>query len=145
MNLNKVILAGNLTRDPELRSVTTLADGEEVSVCEFGIAVNGRRNSDEADFFSVTCWRGVADSVAEYKQKGDPVLVEGSLKYDSWQADDGSKRSRVTVTAQNVIFLPGGARQDDDGDEDFEDFDDEPRQASARTRRRPPRKSRTAA
>jgi single-strand DNA-binding protein len=108
VSFNKTIQAGNLTRDPELRFTQ---DG--VPVCEFGLAVNRVRSKDKdaVDFFDVTAWRELGETIANYKKKGDPVLVEGRLTYSSWDAQDGSgaKRSKVTLTAENVQFLGGGA------------------------------------
>ena len=108
VSFNKTIQAGNLTRDPELRFTQ---DG--VPVCEFGLAVNRVRSKDKdaVDFFDVTAWRELGETIANYKKKGDPVLVEGRLTYSSWEAQDGSgaKRSKVTITAENVQFLGGGA------------------------------------
>ncbi len=106
VSFNKTILAGNLTRDPELRFTS---DG--VPVCEFGLAVNRVRSKDKdaVDFFEVAAWRELGETIANYKKKGDPVLVEGRLTYSSWVAQDGSKRSKVTITAENVQFLGGGA------------------------------------
>ena len=108
VSFNKTIQAGNLTRDPELRFTN-----EGVPVCEFGLAVNRVRSKDKdaVDFFDVTTWRELGETIANYKKKGDPVLVEGRLTYSSWEAQDGSgaKRSKVTITAENVQFLGGGA------------------------------------
>ena len=102
---NKVILAGNITRDPELRFTN---DG--VPVVNFGLAVNDKRSKkeDAVDFFDVTAWRELGETVANYKKKGDPILVEGKLQYRTWEAQDGSKRSKVDVVAHNVQFLGGG-------------------------------------
>ena len=62
------------------------------------------------DFFDVTAWRELGEAIANYKKKGDPVLVEGRLQYRSWEAEDGSKRSKVDVVADNVQFLGRGSR-----------------------------------
>ena len=103
VSFNRVILAGNLTRDPELRFTN---DG--IPVCSFGLAVNRRRSkSEEVDFFDVSAWRELGETVANYKKKGDPILVEGRLQYRTWEAQDGSKRSKVDVVADNVQFLSG--------------------------------------
>jgi single-strand DNA-binding protein len=101
VSFNRVVLAGNLTRDPELRFTQ-----EGVPVCSFSIAVNRVRSKSEAvDFFNVSCWRELGERVANYKKKGDPILVEGRLKYRTWQAPDGAKRSAVEVVADRVQFL----------------------------------------
>ena len=101
VSFNRVILAGNLTRDPELRFTN---DG--VPVCSFGLAVNRvRSKSEEVDFFDISAWRELGETIANYKKKGDPILVEGRLQYRTWEAQDGSKRSKVDITADNVQFL----------------------------------------
>lgn len=104
-NLNKVLLMGNMTRDPELRYTPNGAP-----VCEFGMAVNRRYSTrdgeqrDETLFVDVTMWgkRGVA--ISEYFTKGKPIFVEGRLKYDSWETADG-RRSKVSVVAENFEFV----------------------------------------
>ena len=109
VSFNRVILAGNLTRDPELRFTN---DG--VPVCSFGLAVNRvRSRKEEGDFFDISAWRELGETVANYKKKGEPILVEGRLQYRTWEAQDGSKRSKVDVVADNVQFL--GGRADADG------------------------------
>ena len=143
VSFNRVVLAGNLTRDPELRFTNN-----GIPVCQFGIAVNRvRSKSEEVDFFDITAWRELGETIANYKKKGDPILVEGKLQYRTWEAQDGSKRSKVDVVADNVQFLgrgdasgEGGASADggqrsragarqssrDDVDLNEEDFDDIP-------------------
>jgi len=106
VSFNRVVLAGNLTRDPELRFTN---DG--IPVCSFGLAVNRvRSKSEEVDFFDISAWRELGETIANYKKKGDPILVEGRLQYRTWEAQDGSKRSKVDITADNVQFL--GSRGD---------------------------------
>src|SRR5918994_2106677 len=101
VSFNRVVLAGNLTRDPELRFTQ-----EEVPVASLTIAVNRvRSKSETVDFFNVSAWRELGERVANYKKKGDPILVEGRLQYRTWQAQDGAKRSAVDVVADNVQFL----------------------------------------
>jgi single-strand DNA-binding protein len=101
VSFNRVVLAGNLTRDPELRFTQ-----EGVPVANFSIAVNRVRSKSEAvDFFNVSCWRELGERVANYKKKGDPILVEGHLQYRTWQIPDGTKLSAVDVVANNVQFL----------------------------------------
>ena len=111
VSFNRVILAGNLTRDPELRFTN---DG--VPVCSFGLAVNRvRSRNEEVDFFDVSAWRELGETIANYKKKGDPILVEGRLQYRTWEAQDGSKRSKVDVVADNVQFLGRPGDSSDDG------------------------------
>ncbi len=105
-SMNRVILAGNITRDPEIRFT-----GQGVPVCGFGLAVNRVRSKDKdaVDFFDVSVWREQGEAVANHKRKGAPILVEGRLQYRTWEAQDGSKRSKVDVVAESVQFLGGRA------------------------------------
>ena len=109
--MNKVIFIGNLTRDPE--SGTTQSG---VQYCRFSIAVNrrfSRDNETTADFFNITCWRGLAESCAKNLQKGRKVCVIGSLQTSQYTANDGSKRTSYDVIADEVEFLPSGAGRGD--------------------------------
>jgi single-strand DNA-binding protein len=101
VSFNRVVLAGNLTQDPELRFTQ-----QGVPVANLSIAVNRVRSKSEAvDFFNVSAWRELGERVANYKKQGDPVLIEGRLQYRTWQTPDGTKRSAVDVVADNVQFL----------------------------------------
>src|SRR5215207_6157263 len=112
VNFNRVVLGGNLTRDPELRFTQA-----GVPVCSFAIAVNRvRSRNEEVDVFDVSAWRELGETIANYKKKGDPVLVEGRLQYRSWKGQDGSKRSKVDVVADNVQFLGSGAGKENGAD-----------------------------
>src|SRR5215207_1295624 len=109
VSFNKVILAGNLTRDPELRFTQN-----GTPVCGLGLAVNRVfSKNEEVDFFNVSAWRDLGERVANYTKKGDPILVEGKLQYRTWEAQDGSKRSKVDVVADNVQFLSRPGDSDD--------------------------------
>ena len=104
VSFNRAVLVGNLTRDPELRMTQN-----GVPVCSFSIAVNRvSSKSEAADFFNVSAWRELGETVATYKKKGDPILIEGRLQYRTWQAQDGGKRSTVDVVADRVQFLSRG-------------------------------------
>ncbi len=105
VSFNRVVLAGNLVRDPELRFTHN-----GVPVCGFSIAVNRVRSkkSEAVDFFNVSAWRELGETVANYKKKGDPILVEGRLQYRTWESQDGAKRSGVDVVADRVQFLRRG-------------------------------------
>ena len=112
---NRVILLGNLTRDPELKF---LPNG--TSVANFGIAMSERytdRQSGEQKenvcFVDVEAWGRQAEVVNEYLTKGSPIFIEGSLKFESWETEDGTKRSRLRVRAFRIQLI-GGRR---DGDE----------------------------
>ena len=113
---NKVILMGNLTRDPELKY---LPNGS--SVANFGIAMNERWTDRETGeqkespcFVEVAAWGRQAEVVNEYLSKGSPVFLEGSLKFDSWEADDGTKRNKLSVKAFRIQLI-GGRRDEDEG------------------------------
>ena len=104
---NRVVLVGNLTRDPEIRTFPSGA-----IVADIGIAVNERRKDqsgnwvEEANFFDVTVWNRSAEVVRDYTSKGSPILVEGRLKQDVWE-QDGQKRSKVKVAADRIVLLSG--------------------------------------
>jgi single-strand DNA-binding protein len=106
-SFNKVILMGNLTRDPEVRYTQ---GGTAVS--EIGLAVNDKRKDakgewiEETTFVDVTLWGRTAEIAGEYLGKGSSVLVEGRLKLDSWEKD-GQKRSKLRVVAENMRMLGG--------------------------------------
>jgi len=103
VSFNRVVLAGNLSREPEIKFTN---DG--VPVTSFGLAVSRVRSRKEAvDFFDVSAWRELGEAVPNHKKKGDPVLVEGRLQYRTWEARDGSKRSKVDVVADSIQFLGG--------------------------------------
>jgi single-strand DNA-binding protein len=101
-SINQVAISGNLTRDPELRSLPT-----GTSVCELGVAVNERVKSgdnwvDRANFFDVTVWSGLGEWVAQNMGKGDGIAVAGRLRYESWEKD-GQKRSKVKIVAESIM------------------------------------------
>lgn len=108
MNYNRTILAGNLTRDPETRSV-----GDH-TVTGFGLAVNEKRGGKESTLF-IDCeaWNKTGETIAQYAGKGKPLLVEGRLRLDEWTDKDGGKRSKVKVVVDSFQFVGG---RDDAGD-----------------------------
>ncbi|MBR0227737.1 MAG: single-stranded DNA-binding protein [Clostridia bacterium] len=112
--MNKVILIGNLTRDPELRT-TPAGD----SVCSFTVAVNRRRGSNaeagqpEADFFRVSVWRQQGENCAKYLSKGRKVYVSGPVTCRTYVGNDGQTRASLEVTANEVEFL---SSRNDQGD-----------------------------
>ena len=112
-NFNKVIVAGNLTRDPELRY---LPSGS--ALCEAALAVNRKWKSkdgeskDEVSFFDLIAWGRTAEVIAEYFKKGRPILVEGRLQQERWEdKNSGAKRSRVRIVVESFQFI-GGKRED---------------------------------
>ena len=118
-SFNQVILMGNLTRDPELRQIPS---GQ--SVCSFSLALNrsfkgGDGQWQEAtDYIDVVAWGPLGERVAQYLTKGRPVLVNGRLQSRSWE-QDGQKRSKVEVNAQDVTFLGGRGEGDGGGSADY--------------------------
>ncbi len=114
-NFNRVIIMGNLTRDPELRQL-----GSGQSLCRFGLASNRQfKNrqtgvtSQEVCFVDIDVWGAQAENCRKYLQKGKAVLVEGRLKLDTWQDNEGKNRSKHLVVADRVTFL--GAGPSDEG------------------------------
>jgi single-strand DNA-binding protein len=102
-SMNKLVIIGNLTRAPELRSTP---DG--VPVCDFTVAVNRRKptnNQPDADFFKVTTWRGLAENCSKYLAKGRKVCITGPVSVRVYTANDGSARANMEVTADDVEFL----------------------------------------
>jgi single-strand DNA-binding protein len=107
MNINRVVLTGNLTRDPELR-----ATGGGLAVCKLGIAVNTRRKNSEGqweekpNFFRVTVFGRQAESCGQYLKKGRPVAIDGRLEWSQWESE-GQKRESIDIIADSVQFLGG--------------------------------------
>ena len=106
-NINRVVLTGNLTRDPELRSLPS-----GTSVCSLRVACNTRRKDasgdwvDKPNFFDVTVWGAQGENCAQYLSKGRPVAIDGRLEWREWEAKDGSgKRQSIDIIADSVQFL----------------------------------------
>ena len=112
-SVNRVVVVGNLTRDPELRHTPS-----GTSVCSLRIAVNTRRKdasgqwADKANYFSVSVFGQQAESCAQYLSKGRPVAIDGRLEWREWE-QDGNKREAVEIVADSVQFL--GSRGDGEG------------------------------
>lgn len=110
---NSVSIAGNLTRDPELRYTP---NGK--SVASFDIAINSFHKDkagnkiEETVFIPITVWAKQADVCAQYLKKGHPVLIGGRIRQERWEAKEGGKRSRLVVVAQIVRFLKNKAQED---------------------------------
>lgn len=116
-SFNKVILMGNLTRDPEVRYTPNGS-----AVCHFGLAVNRRYKAQDGDwqeettFIDCTMWSKRGEAFAKYHSKGKQAFVEGELRLDTWEdKKDGSKRSKLYVVAFNWEFVGGGGRGEDGG------------------------------
>jgi single-strand DNA-binding protein len=108
-NINRVVLTGNLTRDPELRSTSG-----GMSVCSLRIASNTRRKDnttgewvDKPNYFSVTVWGAQGENCARFLSKGRPVCIDGRLEWREWQTQEGQKRESIEIVADAVQFLGG--------------------------------------
>jgi single-strand DNA-binding protein len=139
-NINRVVLVGNLTRDPEVRQTPT-----GTPVCSLRIAVNSRRRdesgqwTDKPNYFSISVFGNQAESCGQYLSKGRPVAIDGRLDWREWQTQDGQKREAVEIVAESVQFLgsrgdaeqQGGGNQfvpagaSSGGDADFQGADDD--------------------
>jgi single-strand DNA-binding protein len=121
-SLNKVLLIGNLTRDPEVRM---LPSGR--SVCKFGLAINRSfkdsegNNRDETTFIDVESFGPRGEALARFFSKGKPIFVEGRLKLDQWESQTGEKRSKLRVDLENWEFV--GSKQDN--------YDGQPRETNS--------------
>ena len=113
-SFNRVIIAGNLVRDPQLRTAGSS------QVASFGLAVNRTwkdrdgQKQEEVTFVDIECWGRTAELVSQYLSKGRGCLVEGRLKLDVWEDKDGNKRSKLKVVAESVQFI--GGREGGGGD-----------------------------
>ncbi len=108
MNLNKVILVGRLTRDPELRSTPSGSP-----VCSFGLATNRvwqdretREKKQETEYHNIVLWRRLAEIASQYLRKGSLVLIEGRLQTRSWEDPSGNKRQKTEVVAESLQLAP---------------------------------------
>jgi len=108
-NVNRVVITGNLTRDPELRSTPS-----GTAVCGLRVAVNTRRKNnstgeweDKPNYFDVTVWGAQGENCARYLSKGRPVAVDGRLEWREWQDKEGNKRQSIDIIAESVQFLGG--------------------------------------
>ncbi len=113
---NKVILMGNLTRDPELRYTQN-----NVAICKLGLAVNRRFKDqsgewrEEATFVDITIFGKRGEAFAKFHSKGKPAFIEGSLRFDTWEDQSGQKRSKLYVVGDSWEFVGGGGRGQEGG------------------------------
>jgi|SRR5579875_1079099 len=110
-NINRVIITGNLTRDPEMR---TRPDGEGITICSLRVACNGRRRNpstgeweDQPNYFDVTVFGAQGENCGKYLTKGRGVAVDGRLRWREWSDQQGQKRQSVDIIAESVQFLGG--------------------------------------
>ncbi|HEX5469904.1 MAG TPA: single-stranded DNA-binding protein [Gaiellaceae bacterium] len=118
-SINRVVLVGNLTRDPELRHTPS-----GTAVCSLRLAVNSRRKDaatgewgEKPNYFDVTVWGNQGESCAQYLSKGRPVAIDGRLDWREYEAKDGSKRQAIEIIADSVQFL--GGRGDGEGGQSY--------------------------
>ena len=110
-SLNKVLFIGNLTREVDMRYTPSGSP-----VANFGLAVNRTYTNsdgekvDDVCFLDIVAWNRLAEVAGEYLSKGSPVFIEGRLQMDTWEDQDGKKRSKLKVVAQNIQFLGGGGK-----------------------------------
>ena len=113
MSFNKIILVGNLGRDPELRYTP-----QGVAVCDFSMATNERKRDKSGEYqdvptwFRITLWRNQAENAAKYLKKGNPVYIEGRLSLEEWTDRDGNTRQTLAVQATDMHFISGGRTDD---------------------------------
>jgi single-strand DNA-binding protein len=119
-DINRVTIVGRLTRDPELRQLPS-----GTSVLQLGVAVNGRQKDDagnwidKPNFFDVKVFGNQADTLNTHLSKGRRIGVDGRLDWSSWEAQDGSKRSKVEIVAQSVQFLDSRGEGGGEGERQF--------------------------
>jgi single-strand DNA-binding protein len=109
-NINRVIITGNLTRDPEMGTLP----GSGTTVCSLRVACNGRRKNnqtgqweDQPNYFDVTVWGAQGENCGRYLTKGRPVAIDGRLRWREWTSQEGQKRQAVDIIAESVQFLGG--------------------------------------
>jgi single-strand DNA-binding protein len=111
-NLNKVLLMGNMTRDPQLSYLPS-----QTAAVEFGLAINRKfkkqdgSQGEEICFVDCQMFGKRAETIQKYFKKGEPIFVEGRLKFDSWQAQDGTKKSKLRVFVENFEFIGRGGQK----------------------------------
>jgi single-strand DNA-binding protein len=136
MNVNKVMIAGRLTRDPQLRYLPNTTP-----ICEFGVVMNrkykvGDEDRDEATFVDCQAWGKTAEVINQHLAKGKEIFIEGRLKYEAWEdKNGGGKRSKLLVVVDNFQFVGGRADGDAGG------APSTPRPTGAVTRTSPPRRA----
>jgi len=110
-SFNRVIVAGNLTRDPQLSYTPS-----NTPVCEFGLAVNRKwrdrdgNSKEEVCYIDLTAYGRTGEVINQYMSKGRPLLVEGRLRYNQWTNKEGQKRNKLDVVVENFTFLGGGGQ-----------------------------------
>jgi single-strand DNA-binding protein len=123
MSFNKIIIVGNLGRDPELRYTP-----QGSAVCDFSVATNEKKRDksgelqDVTTWFKITLWGKQAENASKYLTKGSPVYVEGRLRLEEWTDRDGNNRFTLAVHGTDMQFISGGSRAEDHGEPGESDF-----------------------
>ncbi len=107
-SINHAILGGNLTQDPDLKTIVT-RQGEEILAAEARVAIS-RKGSEKKDYFTVHCYRQAAENLAEYRGKGDAVIVTAEARHQRWEAEDGSPRSRHVFPVRSIQYVDSAGR-----------------------------------
>jgi len=109
MNFNRVILGGNLTRDPQVKYTQN-----NIAICDFGVAINRKfKDRDEVTFIDVTAFDKIAETIAKHLAKGQTILIEGRLKFDVWDdKNGGGRRTRLTVICERFEFAGAPTNSD---------------------------------
>jgi single-strand DNA-binding protein len=132
MSFNKIIIVGNLGRDPELRYTP-----QGTAVCNFSMATTDKRRDKSGEFqevttwFRVTLWEKKAEVAAKYLQKGSQVYIEGRLKLDEWTDRDGNTRTTIDVTATDMQFIGSAAGRDSGYSSDADEMPEPPQTSAA--------------
>lgn len=98
--MNRIMLIGNLTKDPDLRETNN-----GIAYCKLSLAVSRKLSRDETDYFNVTCWRNTAQNCAKYLQKGSKVYVSGELQTKSYTTSSGERKNYIDIIADDIEFL----------------------------------------
>lgn len=114
MNVNRVVISGRLTRDPETRKTPA-----NKSLAKFSIASSSGK--DKTGFFSVTAWGNLADAVSTYLKKGKQVIVDGRLDFQKWTGQDGKTQSRVSIVAESIEFVGSERRPESEESQPVDD------------------------
>ena len=132
-NINRIVLTGNLTTDPELRSLPS-----GMSVCSLRVACNTRRKDqssgewvDKPNYFNITVWGAQGENAARYLSKGRPVAIDGRLEWREWESPDGTKRQATDIIADSVQFLGSRGGTEEAGEQSIPDHDFVPVPAGA--------------
>src|SRR5690554_4664026 len=110
--INKVILMGRLTKDPELKKTPT----NNTSLCQFNLAVErsyGYGGEKQVDFINCIAWKTYAENLVKYMRKGSLIVVEGAIEVSSYEDANGTKRTKVQVNVSNIIYVPTGKQKEE--------------------------------